>query len=166
MRRLAIVPYLLLWASQWLLWLIFADSYGIREGIVGAVSAAASTHLVALFIARTKDHYKIQARHLMPMIHVPGKLFGDAWVLLVAIKRRLTQQKLGGGIVSVPFHAGANDGFSRARRALAVTYLTFTPNSLVLGISKDADLMSFHTVIPRPFPSFLEKLGARPEQSP
>lgn len=153
---------LLTWASQWGLWLIFADNAGFRELIAGALGAAISTFVVGLFLARTRARFKLQRQYLAQVVHIPKSLLSDTWILLRAIAMRLRGKELPGGIVAVPFRVGTDDPRSRGRRALAITFLTFTPNTLVLGFARGRQLVFFHTVIPQPLPGFMLKMGAEP----
>lgn len=156
------MPLLLTWASQWALWLIFADNAGFRERIAGAFGAALSTFVVVLFLAHTRQRFKLQGQYLAQAMHIPKMLFRDTWVLLRAIAMRLRGRELPGGIVAVPFLLGTGDPRSRGRRAPAITLLTLTPNTLVLGFARDPELLFFHTVIPQPLPEFMTKMGAKP----
>lgn len=156
------LPLLLTWACQWGLWLIFADNAGFREMIVGALAAAISTFVVGLFLARTIDRFKLQRQYLAQVVHIPRVLFSDTCILLRTIAMRLRGKDIPSGIVAVPFRLGTDDPRSRGRRALAVTFLTLTPNSLVLGFARDPERLFFHTVIPQPLPEFMREMGAEP----
>ncbi len=154
--------FALTWLSQLILWVTFADSAGVRELLLGGSAAAIGTYLAALYATRARQSFRIRPRYLVQTLHIPKILFSDTWTLLVAVKRQLMGQKLSGGIVSVRFRFGGDNSVSRARRALAITFLTLTPNTLVLGITDDPQQLFFHTVIPRPLPKFMTALGARP----
>lgn len=148
------------WITNFVLWLIFADNYGSRELVTGAVAAALATYFVELFSARTREHFRMRIKYVAQAVHIPALLSTDTWILMVAIKRRMLGQKLPGGIVAVHFRSGADTPVSRARRSLAITYLTLTPNTLVFDISTESQLLFFHTLIRRPVPSFLKIMGA------
>lgn len=163
--RIISLPSLLTWASQWVLWLIFADNVGFRELVVGGAASVISTFLVILFLARTSERFRLKSKSLIQALDIPGVLLHDTWILLRTITLRLLGKQTPSQIVSVPFHAGGNDPDSRGCRALAITFLTLTPNTLVLGILKKENLLFFHTLVPQPLPSFMNKMGARPEHS-
>ncbi len=50
--------------------------------------------------------------------------------------RRFRGRDVPAGIVAVRFDPGGDDPHARGRRALAITFLTFAPNNLVLGIPR------------------------------
>lgn len=149
------------WISQLVLWLIFVNNTAFWEIIVGAVAATIGTYFVESFIARTGASYQFRPRWIAQAIHVPEILFSGTGILLRALELRFRGVDVPGGIVAVKFDAPHDDAPSRGRRALAITYLTFAPNNLVLGIPRDLQILFFHTVIPQPLPSFMKNLGAR-----
>jgi len=158
---LSLVEIALVWISQLVLWLVFADNSGFREIIVGAVAAAMGTYFVPSFVARTQASFDFRARWVLQVAHVPKFVFGDTCILLRVGVLRLLGNDVPGAIVAVKFDAGDDDALSRGRRALATSYLTFAPNTLVMGIPRDAQLLFFHTLIPQPLPRFMLTLGAR-----
>ncbi len=161
--RISRVTLAAIWISQLVLWLIFADNVGFREIIVGAVASTIATWFVPSFIVRTDASFRFRRRWALQAIHVPEILCTGSWVLLRVIARRLLGRKVPGGIVAVRFDVGKDDAWSRGRRAIAITYLTFAPNNLVFGIPREQEVLFFHTVIPQPLPRFMLRLGARLE---
>lgn len=153
------------WLSQWVLWLAYADSVGIREVVVGAVVSLIATWAAINFRHRTGEHYKLRYIYLRQIINVPEILFSGTWILFRVVAIRLFGGRPPAEIVAVRFRVGGNGPSSRGRRALAITYLTFAPNNLVMGFLRDKQLLFFHTVIPQPLPSFMFKMGARLEAS-
>jgi multisubunit Na+/H+ antiporter MnhE subunit len=155
------VGILAIWVSELVLWLIFADNSGFREIIVGAVAAGIGTYFVPSFVARTRASFNFRGQWVLQVVHVPKLLFADTWILLCVTARRLLGRDVPSAIIGVKFDAGDDDALSRGRRALAATYLTFAPNTLVMGIPRDQQLLFFHTLIPQPLPRFMLNLGAR-----
>ena len=89
----------------------------------------------------------------------------DTWVLLQSIGRRLAGKELPSRIVAIPFHRGGSDALSQGRRAFAITILTLTPNTLVLDIPQDREILFFHTLIPQPIPKFIREIAADTEHT-
>ena len=151
------------WISQWTLWLAYVNNVGIREIVVGAIVSSVATWAAAVFRRRADDRYRLPLIYVWQAVHVPRALFADTWVLCRAVLMRLTAKRIPSGIISVPFRVGGDAPSSRGRRALAITYLTFTPNSLVMGFLRDEQLLFFHTMIPQVLPPFMRKMGAKLE---
>lgn len=154
---------LLLWISQGLLWIAFADNSGIREIVIGAVVTAMATLAVWRFRRRTHDRYKLRFEYVRQAVHIPKSIIVDTWILLRVIVMRLRGKAIPARIIGVPFKNGGNGPVSRGRRSLAITFLTLTPNTLVLGLLPDKQLLLFHTLIPQPVPLFMFRLGAEPD---
>ncbi len=155
------IPIVVSWLSQWVLWLAYVNNVGIREILTGAVVSAVATWAVVDFRRRTEDRYKLRFIYIRQAIHVLRILLNDTWVLCRVVAMRLAGRRTPSGMIAVPFRVGGNGAASRGRRALAITYLTFTPNSLVMGFLPDEQLLFFHTVIPQALPSFMLKMGAK-----
>jgi multisubunit Na+/H+ antiporter MnhE subunit len=162
-HKLSVRPFFSAWLAGWVAWLVLADNSGWREMLAGAASSAIAIVAVAVFLLRSRVTFSIRAKFLKEAVHVPKQLAADTWLLLLTIVRRVAGSRPASGVMAVPFRRGGNGPSSRARRALAITYLTVTPNTLVLGISEDKRIFLFHAIAPRPLPSFMTRLGAHPE---
>ena len=152
------------WLSQWVLWLAYVNNVGIREIIVGAIVSTAATWATAVFRRRAGDHYRLRATYIWQAVHVPRALLADTWILCRAVFMSMGTKRIPSGIISMPFQVGGNGPSSCGRRALAITYLTFTPNSLVMGFLREEQLLFFHSLIPQAPPSFMRKMGAKLER--
>lgn len=162
-RKLSFRPFIFTWVACWVSWLVLTDNTGWREMAVGAISSAITLAAVISFAIRTRAKYEMRGKFLREAVHVPEILVQGLWVLLEATGRRLVRARVPSGVAVVRFRPGTDDAASRARRALAVTYLTLAPNNLVFGILREKEIFFFHTVIPQPLPPFVVRLGAEPE---
>lgn len=162
-RKLSFRPFLFTWIACWVSWLVLTDNTGPREVVIGAISSSITVAAIISFAIRTHAKYEMRGKFLREAVHLPQLLVQDLWILMEATFRQLLRKPLPAGIVAVRFKPGGNDPTSRARRALAVTYPTLTPNSLVFGILCEKEIFFFHTLIPQPLPSLLVRLGAEPE---
>jgi hypothetical protein len=125
--------FLLVWVSQWLLWVLFANNSGLRELIFGAIAAGLATWGGVRFQGHLKDHFHLTARDLWNVIHTPELVASGTWILFRVIGSRLLGRDVPGGVATVGFDVGGCDPRTRGRRALATTFLTIAPNNLVLG---------------------------------
>ena len=155
--------FFLMWFSQWVLWLAFANNAGAREGLIGAIASAASSIAVARYLSHTRERYDLRAIYLGQFIHAGELVISGTWILLRVIGLRLLGRDVPAGIAAVRYRIGTNRPVSRGRCALATTILTLAPNNLVLGILPERRLFLYHTVIPQPLPSFMLKMGAKLE---
>lgn len=162
-RKIPFRAFFFTWLACWVSWLILTDNTGYREMIVGAISSAITLVAVGSFALATHARYGIRGRFLREAVHIPEILGQGLWVLLIAMARQLRGAEVPSGTAVVRFRPGADDPASRARRALAVSFLTIAPNNLVFGILRDEEIFFFHTVIPQQLPPFVIRLGAMPE---
>jgi multisubunit Na+/H+ antiporter MnhE subunit len=138
--------------AHWVLWMAYTNSLGHREVIAGGLAAAISTLAVAVFALHGNDHFAFSPRETLE----------GTWQLLKAIAMEaFTRRGAQSSIVALPFAVGGDDPQAAARRALAITYTTITPNTVVLGISHEQKQMLFHQLSPAKTSIMLRRLGAR-----
>jgi multisubunit Na+/H+ antiporter MnhE subunit len=152
--------FLIVWLSQWLLWVLFANNAGAHEIAIGAMASALATSAVVRFQGRLKDRFHLSTRDALQVRHTPVLVASDTRILFRVIGLRLLERDVPGGVATVHFTLGGDDPNSRGRRALATTFLTITPNTLVLGFLSNEQELFFHTLIPQKLPSFLFKMDA------
>jgi multisubunit Na+/H+ antiporter MnhE subunit len=148
------------WLSQWLLWVFFASNAGYREVLIGAVVSAISICGAARFRKESKDHFHLRARDVIQIFHTPRLVLVESWLLLRVVALRLIGRQVTGSVVSAHFKTDGDNPESRGRRALATTFLTLTPNTLVLGFLGKEQQLLFHTVLPQELPEFAFQMGA------
>ncbi len=163
-RKVSVRPLFFTWVACWVFWLILADSTGWREMLVGGASCAVALVAVRAFLLQNRIRFAMRWRFLVEAIHVPKQLVSDTGLLLLVVLRRASGRRGRSGIMGVAFRRGGDTPPSRARRALAITSLTVTPNTLVLGIAEEEQPFLYHTMVPKPLPAFLIRLGAEPER--
>ena len=163
-RRRLLRRFIFTGLALWAFWLILTDNAGLREMLCGAAATAVAITVLVVFVLRTGGHFTVRWEFLKESVHIPKQLLADTGTLLLAVARRMGGARPPSGILAVPFRRGGNRPTSRARRAFAITYLTTTPNTLVLGILEQEGLFLFHTIVPKPFPQFMVRLGAEPER--
>jgi hypothetical protein len=61
----------------------------------------------------------------------------------------------------VPFHAGGTDSKSEARRAIAITAVTVSPDTIVVGIDRERGFLLLHQIAPGATPKIARRLGAK-----
>src|SRR5205807_7671564 len=88
-------------------------------------------------------------------MRVPGEVAVVSWE---AIEQLITPKRTRGAFRAVTFEAeGADDARDAGRRAIAEAFGSFTPNTIVIGIDQDRNLLLVHQ---------LRKQGGREEVDP
>lgn len=159
MTKIARAPVALCWLLEWILWLVFTDNAGYRELLVGAVVAGVATYFSFSLAARKPGHGFRVSSGMAVIWHLPGALAHDTAVLLFALYLRLTGKRPASAIVGIPFGAVANSPVARGKRALATTLMTITPNTLVLGVLRDKQILFFHRLLPQPPSTLVRQLS-------
>jgi Na+/H+ ion antiporter subunit len=73
---------------------------------------------------------------------VPADIF---WVSLAALEQLVVPRRIRGELRATPFHFGdADDGRDMARRALAEAVGSLTPNTIVIGVDGERNLILAH----------------------
>ncbi len=150
-------------AFLFVLWLILVTQTAVHELMAGAgaaVLAATGAEAVrALNFARFYPH----TSWLILFWRVPGSVVFDCWILTQALAARLfLGRELKGEMATARFAAGGADRHSAARRALAVTFSSLSPNFIAVRIDRREGLLLYHQVRASGVPAILKKLGAQP----
>ncbi len=155
------------WLAVWLvhagLWLIFVSNTNTWELLVGAAAAGLATLGLAVFRRLGLVKFSPSLRQIAEAWRLPWYALSDTWKLLQAIGKQLfSKAGAPGSLVAVPFEVGQDEPASAGRRALAVLYTTMTPNSVVLGVIQEQQLLLYHQLIPGDLPQTTQNLGAKP----
>jgi multisubunit Na+/H+ antiporter MnhE subunit len=139
------------WVALAALWLVLDDTVAFPELMTGA--AAALIGAVAAEVVHSQGLVRMRIR--------PGFL-RYAWrpllslipdtvrVMVVLFRQLVLRRPPRGEFRAVRFRAGRPDGArDTARRALAKELGSFAPNSYVIGVDAERDLMLVHQLKPR-----------------
>jgi len=164
MKTLRIAVMVLLTAlSQWGLWLAYTSSVGYRELCAGAGAAAIAPGAVWVLAGKGKICFRFRWRQAAQAIYVPWNVIVDTWKLMRAVAMQVFSARGAPSLLAaVEFEAAQNDPAAAGREALAITFMTITPNSVVLGIVPDQGVLLYHQIIPSPVATAARHLGARP----
>ncbi len=145
---------------QWVIWLGYTNNSGAREMIAGAVAASVATAAAVVFSAQGHVRFRFRWRDLAQVVYLPWYALDGTWEVLKTLARQLfTRRGAPSFMATVQFDTGGDDPISAGRRALAVTYTTATPNSIVLGIVHEQRLMLYHQILPGKVLAMTRHLG-------
>lgn len=138
------------WSAGWLfaaaLYLLLIDTTDLPELIVGAGAAAiAATGFELAREQRTVGGLRAQL-HWLRRIHRPlGKVPSDIAVLTALAFRQLVRPRnANGAFRAVPFRCGDDDALETGRRALAESLGSFAPNTIIVGVDAERELLLGH----------------------
>jgi hypothetical protein len=135
-------------------WIIFVGVYlllvlQLQWGELAAAGCAAGLVAVLLLLIRERAEMSFVGRWSWIWLlagRLPAKALADCAVLLLALRRAPTP----GEFRAVPFDRGFEErpGESAARRALVITGASLPPNTVVLAVDENRDLLLCHQLVP------------------
>jgi hypothetical protein len=138
------------WAFSAALYLLLIDITDLPELIVGAGAAVLAA--TGLELAREQGlvgesvHLRWLLRAHRPLLKVAADV---AFVSLAAFRALLRRDPQQGGFRAVRFETGEDQQHGSGRRALAEALGSFAPNTVVVGIVQERELILAHQLWPR-----------------
>jgi multisubunit Na+/H+ antiporter MnhE subunit len=143
-------------------WLAFTQRLAPTELLAGAAAAAVAGFAGRLVWAHNGATFQGEARSLLQAWRLPWYALQGTAEILAVLGRHLAGRPAPSLLLSVPFEAGGDDPRSAARRALAVTYTTITPNFICIGVDRRRGRLWYHQLRRGSVPRMTVALGARP----
>ena len=141
------------WLGWWVLllsfWVILDDSIAPDELLAGAGAAALAAFLAELVSYQAATQLRMRVEWLLPALSLPGQVARDTVIVFAALGRRLLrgeQPPSGFREIPVPFGGPGDEGVTR--RALLVGGRSVAPNTFVLGIDSERNVMIVHQLVP------------------
>jgi multisubunit Na+/H+ antiporter MnhE subunit len=143
--------WLVWWALLMAFWVVLDYSLAAAELLVGAGVAAVGAFVTELVAYQAASHFRMRIKWLVPMFALPGRVVRDTVIVFGALFRRLVHgEEPASGFLAVTKAWGDESAQGLTRRALLVGGSSVAPNTLVLGIDRDRDVMIVHhLVLPR-----------------
>ena len=90
----------------------------------------------------------VRVRWLAAAYRLPGQVLGDTVLVFHTLARRLLRgEPPPSGFRELPVRAGGQDREDVTRRVLLVGAHSLAPNTVVLGIDQDRDVMVVHQLV-------------------
>jgi len=163
-RREQLTRRVLAWSAGWLLagalYLLLIDITDLPELIVGAGAAAIAA--TGLELAREQQIVGERIRPgwlraiYRPILRVPS----DVGVLtVVAIRQLVRPERVSGAFRTAPFERGQARELASGRAALAESLGSFAPNTIVIGVDFERELILAHQLWRRGGDEAIDVLG-------
>ncbi|HSU68704.1 MAG TPA: hypothetical protein VLJ39_17620 [Tepidisphaeraceae bacterium] len=144
-------------------YLLFVSTLTKPELFAGLACALVATVASGAFGTIGIVHFRPKLRELLEAWRLPYYAVQGTWELLKALAQQLFTKRGADSLIrAVRFAVGDDDAHSAARRALAVTYTTLTPNFVILGIAHKQSLLLYHQVLAGEVLQMTINLGAEP----
>jgi len=140
------------WAVWWVLlmsfWVMLDDSTATDELLAGAGAAALGAFLAELVAHQAGLAFRMRAGWLVSALSLPGQVARDTVIVFTALWRRLAHgEEPASGFRELPARHGGDSPEDAARRVLLVGARSVAPNSFVLGIDRNRDVMIIHQLV-------------------
>lgn len=162
-RKVSWLAWLSTYVALYGVYLLFVSTLTKPELIAGIATALLATIASGVFGAVGIVHFTPTLRQLLEAWRLPYYAVQGSWELAKAFAKQLfTKQGAESLVRAVQYEVGDDGPHAAARRALAVTYTTLTPNFVVLGIAHQQQLLLYHQVLAGDVLQMTINLGARP----
>lgn len=143
------------WVVWWVLltglWVPLAFEVAMPELVAGAVAAAAGATLATAVRAQRLISFRPQLRWALRLWRLPMQVVLDTGLLVAVLWRRLVmRQPVSSSFRAIPFRAVGENPEANARRAMAMTIGSIAPNTYVIDIDQDYQLILVHQLVPKP----------------
>jgi hypothetical protein len=143
------------------LYLLLIDTTSLPELIVAVAAAViAATGLELAREQGTTGGQAVRLRWLAtlyrPLLKAPSDI---AVVSFVAFRQLVRPRAVNGVFRAVPFRCGSEHDVETGRRALAQSFGSFAPNTIIVGVDVDRELVLGHQLCPRGGDEALDVLG-------
>ena len=131
------------------LWVAIDDSIGLAELGAGAVVAALAALLTEVALHQADLHPRLRLRWLAGAYRLPGQVLGDTVLVFRALARQLAHgEDPPSGFRELPVRLGDAGDDAVTRRVLLVGANSLAPNTVVLDVDADREVMVVHQLVP------------------
>jgi multisubunit Na+/H+ antiporter MnhE subunit len=147
-----VIFWLVSWISLTGLYLLLVvDSIDVSELITGIFAAAVGATAATAVRSQRLVSFRPRLRWALGLWRLPLQAALDTGVLVAILWRRLVMRRsVGGSFRAVPFRAAGEDAEAAARRAIVKGVGSFAPNTYVLDIDREHELILVHQLVPEP----------------
>jgi multisubunit Na+/H+ antiporter MnhE subunit len=143
-------------------WVILVGKISLPELLLAFVAAVIAATVTEVTRRAGFARFYPRLQWLTEVWRVPGEILVDCGVLIVVLaERSLTKRKGRGSFRIIPFDSGGADGRAAARRALAITIGTLSPNTCVLDIEPHHNFALLHQIRPGQSLRFIREVGGK-----
>ncbi|MBV8431339.1 MAG: Na+/H+ antiporter subunit E [Solirubrobacterales bacterium] len=140
--------WLVWWVLLMSLWVMLDDSISTDELLAGAGAAALAALLAELVSYQAALRFRMRIEWVVPALGLPGQVARDTVTVYAALWRCLAhREQPPSAFLELPARFGGDTSEGITRRTLLVGGASVAPNTFVLGIDKDRDVMVVHRLV-------------------
>lgn len=136
------------WTLLMALWVWIDDTIALAELLGGAAVAAMGALFVELVSYQTGTRFKARVEWLSPLVSLPADVVKDTLLAFQVLWSRLVRgEEPDSGYRVLPKAFGDDSAEGATRRALLTGGRSIAPNTFVIGLDRDTDLMVVHQLV-------------------
>jgi multisubunit Na+/H+ antiporter MnhE subunit len=140
------------WLVWWVLlmsfWVMIDDSISADELLAGAGAAVLAALLAELVSYQAATRFQMRIEWIVPALSLPGQVVRDIVIVYAALWRRLVRgEQPPSAFDELPARFGDDTPEGMTRRTLLIGGTSVAPNTFVLGIDSERDVMVVHRLV-------------------
>jgi len=140
------------WLVWWVLlmsfWVILDNSIEPDELLAGAGAAALGAFMAEVACYQAATRFRMRIGWAVPALSLPGRVASDTAIVFAALWRRLARaEEPPSGFRQVPVRYGSDTAEDETRRVLLIGGNSVAPNSFVLGLDAEREVMVIHQLV-------------------
>jgi multisubunit Na+/H+ antiporter MnhE subunit len=140
--------WLVWWVLMMSFWVMIDDSINTDELLAGAGAAAVAAAFADLVTYQATTRFRMRIEWLVSALSLPGQVIRDTVIVYHALWRRLVHgEQPPSAFVELAARFGDDRPEGVTRRTLLVGGTSLAPNTFVLGIDRDRDVMVVHRLV-------------------
>jgi multisubunit Na+/H+ antiporter MnhE subunit len=143
----------LLWLTWWIAffftYMLLAGVWVAEELAAASVFAAVSATVAEVVRVQDARRFRPKLKWFLRAYRLPGSILSDCGVVFQALWRHLVKhEEIDGAFRAFRIPLAGKGGRASARRALLNAAISITPNTYVVGIDEDNEMVLVHQLVP------------------
>ncbi len=136
------------WALMMSFWVMIDDSIATDELLAGAGAAVLAALFAEMVTYQAATRFRLRIKWLVPALSLPGQVVRDTVIVYRALWRQLVlHEQPPSAFLELPARYGNDTPGGMTRRTLLVGGTSVAPNTFVLGIDPERDVMVVHRLV-------------------
>ncbi len=140
------------------LWFVFVFQLTTKELFAGAACSAFTVILVQITFRAVPLNFAPRLSWIMAGAGVPTSIAKDLLIMATDLAKRLSRKRPRSAFRLVRFPIAKSGARASAQRALAVVFVSVSPNSVVVDVDAERGDILVHQLVPAPAPAILRAL--------
>jgi multisubunit Na+/H+ antiporter MnhE subunit len=147
--RVRVVLWFCWWGVFFVAYMLLVGVLVAAELILGAAAAALATSVAELVRVQDARQFRPRLRWLLRAHRLPPAILADCGVLARALWRHVVKkEEVRGAFRAFRYPVAGGGGRAAGRRALLNAAISITPNTYVVGIDEDKEIILVHQLVP------------------